>query len=234
MPNVDLKFIPKKWLGDAAILAMDWDCRGMHIHLMCIASQQEKFGHILFDENLICKLLGNLPIDEWNNRIKKQLLFCWKTKKIKNEVYFYLPGLLKYDDNVINTKVKKLNVIENENELDVSFEGFNLLDILKVNPSKSILFIKPEQATKEENSSIWTLGVQLFLPYENNEKKVRGFLAKQIKEFGSKNVAQAIAQISIGNFKPADMNAYFLGILKKMRDTENNSIKKTGRGSVAI
>ena len=51
-------FIPKKWLGDANVISMDWDCKGMHLHLMAIAWQQPLQGYIIDDENLILKVLG--------------------------------------------------------------------------------------------------------------------------------------------------------------------------------
>ena len=50
--DIGFYFIPKKWLGDATILTMDWDCKAMHFHLMCIAAQQEKQGYLIDDENI--------------------------------------------------------------------------------------------------------------------------------------------------------------------------------------
>ena len=90
-----------------------------------------------------------------------------------------------------------------------------------------------EEATKEEKSSIWTLGVELLSSQESDEKKIRGFLARQIKQYGDKAVAQAIAQMSISSVKPADIFSYLIGVIKKHKE-DGGITKKTGRGSVSL
>ena len=88
-------FIPKKWLGDASVIAMDWDCKGMHLHLMAIAWQQEPKGHLIDDDKIIRKLLSNPDIKDWEERIKPQIFSAWKQKTLNidnNErVYWYQP-----------------------------------------------------------------------------------------------------------------------------------------------
>ena len=66
-------FNPKKWLGDSKILLMDWDCRGMHLHFMAISWGNDPQGYILNDDLFLRKLISNPDIDDWNNRIKKQI-----------------------------------------------------------------------------------------------------------------------------------------------------------------
>lgn len=239
--EIGFYFIPKKWLGDATVLTMDWDCKAMHFHLMCIAAQQEKQGYLLNDDNIFRKLLGNPDINDWNDRIKPQLFSAWKQKVIKENgkqlVYWYQPGLLKsLSDNepkgrsVIKTK-KKSDFLDFDEE-NIQNEGFDLKKLLKVKPQHTILYIKPKEATKEEKASIWTLGVKLLSIQENDEKKIRGFLARQITQYGEKTVAQAIAQLSINSNSPADIFSYLVGTIKKIKDEV--PFKKTGKGSVSL
>ena len=238
--EIGFYFIPKKWLGDATVLTMDWDCKAMHFHLMCIAAQQEKQGYLLDDDNIFRRLLGNPDINDWNNRIKPQVFSAWKQKNIKENgrqlVYWYQPGLLKsLVDSDISTpvkKVKKKAEFLEFPELEAQNEGFSLKSLLKLKPQQTVLYEKPEEATKEEKSSIWTLGVQLLSSQEDDEKKIRGFLARQIKQYGDKVVAQAIAQISISSSKPADIFSYLVGTIKKIKD--DVPVKKTGKGSVSL
>lgn len=240
--EIGFYFIPKKWLGDATVMTMDWDCKSMHFHLMCIAAQQEKQGFLVDDDNIFRRLLGNPDINDWNNRIKGQVFSAWKQKVIKENgkeiIYWYQAGLLKSltDNEQILTpavkKAKKKSDFLEFPELEAQKEGFNLKSLLKVKPEQTILYIKPVEATKEEKSSIWTLGIQLLSTQETDEKKIRGFLARQIKQYGDKAVAQAIAQISINSAKPADIFSYLVGTIKKIK--EDGPIKKSGKGSVSL
>lgn len=238
--EIGFYFIPKKWLGDATVLTMDWDCKAMHFHLMCIAAQQEKQGYLVDDDNIFRRLLGNPDINDWNNRIKQQVFSAWKQKIIKENgrqiTYWYQPGLLKSltdsDINVPVKKTKKKTEFLEFSELESQNEGFNLKNLLKLKPQQTVLYEKPEEATKEEKTSIWTLGVELLSSQENDEKKIRGFLARQIKQYGDKVVAQAIAQISISGSKPADIFSYLVGTIKKIKD--DVPVKKTGKGSVSL
>lgn len=239
--EIGFYFIPKKWLGDATVLTMDWDCKAMHFHLMCIAAQQTKPGYLLDDDNIFRRLLGNPDINDWNNRIKPQVFSAWKQKVIKENGkqlnYWYQPGLLKSltDNEGVVAPVKKTK--KKEEFLDFEDpesqqEGFNLKNLLKLKPQQTILYVKPQEATKEEKSSIWTLGVKLLSSQESDEKKIRGFLARQIKQYGDKAVAQAIAQMSLSSNNPADIFSYLVGTIKKIKD--DVPVKKTGKGSVSL
>lgn len=232
-------FIPQKWLGDSTIMAMDWDCRGMHLHLMAIAWQQEKQGYILEDINIIRKILGNPDLEDWNNRIKPQLFSAWKKKVVKEngteKTYLYQPGLLKTLEAtgvvVKKTRTKK-SIDISDDFADVDFQGFNLKAILKEKPAKTILYIQPIAATTEEKTTIWSLGVQLLQQYGDTEQKARGFLSRLIKLYGDKQVSLAIAQLSLKNTNPADMHSYLVGMLKKQE--EEAPTKKSGRGHVSL
>ena len=241
--EIGFYFIPKNWLGDATVMLMDWDCKAMHFHLMCIAAQQEKQGFLLDDDNIFRKLLGNPNIDDWNNRIKKQVFSAWKQKIIKENnkqiIYWYQAGLLKSlandAEDVVELSIKKSkkkNSFLEFPELEAQKEGFDLKYLLKLKPPQTILYVKPIEATKEEKSSIWTFGIQLLASQEQDEKKIRGFLARQIKQYGDKAVAQAIAQISINSAKPADIFSYLVGTIKKIK--EDGLTKKSGKGSVSL
>jgi uncharacterized protein YdaU (DUF1376 family) len=69
------QFYPKQWLGDDKILLMSWDARAMHMHLMCIAWQQEPPCTLPNDDDLIRQWIGN-PKD-WP-RLKTQIFRAWK------------------------------------------------------------------------------------------------------------------------------------------------------------
>lgn len=231
-------FNPKKWLGDANVLAMDWDCKGMHLHLMAIAWQQNLKGHLLDDEKLIKKLLGNPDQEDWENRIKPQIFCAWKKKVIKEgnieRQYWYQPGIIKTVSEAADpstapakrTRKKKAELIEVENP---EFEGFNLDSLLKIKPTVTILY---EPSTKEDKETIWSMGVKLLQTNGVPEGKARGFIAKLIKEYSDKEVAAALAQLSLKQVSPAEVNSYLIGILKKQQ--EGGFTKKTGRGSVSL
>ena len=226
-------FNPKRWLGDANVIAMDWDCRAMHLHLMAIAWQQEKKGFLIYDEQLLLKILNRLKDDDWDNRIKPQIMKSWKKKILsengKNIEYIFQPGLVK--NEAIKKRTRKIITKNNEtvNGDEVLFDGFNLKLILKENINTTILYQSPKE---EEKSTIWNLGVQL-LSSQTTESKARSFLAKMIKQYGEKSVAQTIADISIKNTKPVQLESFIVGILKK-KATENTINNKSTTTGVVI
>src|SRR6188474_1476428 len=69
------QFYPKQWLGDDQVLLMDWDARGMHVHLMCIAWQQEPPCSLPNDDSALKKWCGNPK--RWR-KVKDQILSAWK------------------------------------------------------------------------------------------------------------------------------------------------------------
>jgi uncharacterized protein YdaU (DUF1376 family) len=82
------QFYPKQWLGDDKIMLMDWDARGMHFHLLCIAWQQPIACSVPADERIIRRWLGS-PKD-WP-RLKAQIFSAWR---LENDRWFQ-DGLLR-------------------------------------------------------------------------------------------------------------------------------------------
>lgn len=117
--NIGFYFNPKQWLGDHAIIEMDWDCRAIHLHFMCMAWQQTKKGYLLNDDKKLRKLIGNPDLNDWNERIKPQVFGAWKTATIDSKEYFYLQGLLdSYEElKALNKEFRK---IAKQNEQDMS------------------------------------------------------------------------------------------------------------------
>lgn len=70
------QFYPKQWLGDDAIMLMDWDVRGMHMHLMCIAWQQDPPCTLPDDDAQLRKWCGNIRQKKWN-KTREKLLLAW-------------------------------------------------------------------------------------------------------------------------------------------------------------
>lgn len=219
-------FNSKQWLGDASILEMDWDVRGMHIHLLCLASQQDKPGYLIYDDKLICKVL-NIDYEDWELRVKKQLLKAWKVVEVNdlfgNLIYLKQNGFVKkYVDGSEIKKKEKIadkNISNNDGEIN----GSDLTKITK----KDITQVFAEKATPEEMSTIWNLGVQLINKQTNSESKSRSFIAKLIKDYGEKSVAEAIAQLSVKNTMPAHIQSYLSGILR-------GNGKGNNRGKVSL
>lgn len=234
-------FLPKKWLGDAHVIAMDWDCKGMHLHLMAIAWQQPLKGHLLDDEKLLLKVLGNPDKQDWENRIKPQIFQAWKKKIVKEngieKIYWYQPGIIKTVENLNEheqVKPRKTRKKTNTVFIDIGecpYEGFDLKNILK---EKSTTTILHEKSTTEEKNTIWTLGVGLVKQQNESETKARGFLARLIKDYGEKHVAQAIAEISLKQIKPAEIHSFLIGVLKNKLKQEEHGKKISGRGHVVL
>jgi hypothetical protein len=71
----------KQWLGDNKVLAMDWDARGMHFHLLMISIQEEPPGSLPDDMNAIRRWLtlpsGSVDADQTWRRVKPQILAAW-------------------------------------------------------------------------------------------------------------------------------------------------------------
>ncbi len=72
----------KQYLGDNKVLAMDWDARGMHVHLLMLSIQEEPPGTIPADDAAIRRWLslplGSVDSDQTWRRVKPQLLAAWQ------------------------------------------------------------------------------------------------------------------------------------------------------------
>lgn len=224
------EFIPKKWLGDAHVISMDWDVKGMHITLIALSWQKEPQGYILNDDSFLRKLVGNPDIDDWNNRIKPQLLTAWEVTTLKDnagieKIHLVQPGVLdtvlkkqKREENslsisstpkVTKTRKKKVVLVETENP---PFDGFSLSDIAKLNTKTTILFAP---ASEEDTVNIWSIGKQFLEKHGIEKKSSSGLLARWIKKYGSQEVAGVMVELSIKNSQPADVVSFVTSILEK-------------------
>ena len=241
----------KQWLGDDAILLMDWDVRAMHLHLMCIAWQKTPPGTLPLDDAILKKWLSITNQNDWIDRIKPQLSLAWRTDADR----WHQDGLIREWDRQDNNSQKRraaanarwkkpadapetktdtisippekkteqtvLVSLEGEPHL-LETQGFSLANLLKDSAS----FRQP--ATQDERTSIWTIGVKLLKHEGFSEDKVRSYLGKLIQEHGEKIVAEAVASLSLKPIHPADAKSYLIGILR----TETS--KRKGRGRVAL
>lgn len=239
--DIGFYFNPKQWLGDHAILAMDWDCKAMHLHLMCIASQQEKKGYLVNDDKLIKKYLHITNETEWVNRIKPQILSAWKQIIIDVDgvkiSYLLLEGLTKNNDLISNhseviieSKRKKLTKKELSRIQDFG-PGFEIKNLLKDNLIMVDETNEKKELQKQHKETIWNLGLKLLVHNGCDEVQARRFTAKLISNYGEQNVAQAISQLSIKFIAPVEAQSYLIGILRKV---EKEGFKKTGRGKVSL
>jgi hypothetical protein len=71
----------KQWLGDNKVLAMDWDARGMHFHLLMMSIQEEPAGSLPDDMAAIRRWLnlpsGSVDFDGIWRRVKPQIFAAW-------------------------------------------------------------------------------------------------------------------------------------------------------------
>lgn len=75
------QFYPRQWMGDKAVLAMDWDAQAMHLWLMGIAWQSTPPCCIPNEEQLIRMWLKN-PTDETWKRVWPQIVRGWKIRGV--------------------------------------------------------------------------------------------------------------------------------------------------------
>jgi hypothetical protein len=87
------QFYPKQWLGDDQVMLMDWDARGMHMHLICISWQQDQPGTIPNDEALIRRWLKDPSQKVWK-RVWPQIQPAWR-KWGKGGDFLYSRGVLR-------------------------------------------------------------------------------------------------------------------------------------------
>lgn len=236
--NEGFEFIPKKWLGDAHIIAMDWDARAMHLHLMALAWQKEPRGYMLCDDDLIRKLLSNPEINDWNNRLKPQIFAAWEKTMFNDNgierVYWVQLGLVSTYKKATTTNTtvatpktprkKKVTLIELEE--NGPFDGFALESLAKLNPKTTILYTP---SSKEEFSNIWTIGVDLLVKHGEEAKSARGVISRWIKKYGAPDVAAVIAEQSLKNIQPAHIISFLVKILE-----ERTISKKPAKATVAL
>lgn len=227
----------KNWLSDSNIIMMDWDCKAIHMHLLCLAAQQTPPGFLLDDDKIFLKIFPHLSLEDWTERIKPQIMISWEMKSLeKNSVQqkFIYNKIFdeKAETKTRTTRTKLKNVTSGKSDLLVFTEnenqGFKIEDVLIFNNKTTILY---EPHTEDDNISIWNIGVSLLESQGKTEAQARSFIAKMIKIYGAKSVANAFVQISLKNNKPADISSYVIWFLKN-----DDDIKKTtsSRGRVSI
>ena len=249
MASTAFLFNAKQWLGDEAVLLMDWDTRAVHLHLMCLSWQQAEPGTLPNDERLLRKWVGDPPPAIWAKRIFPQLLRAWKVdgallrqeglirenerqKAEAVQAAETAAALARLPAGKPAAKGRKKKVaeavgdplarIDGEVADPDADSGFSLNSLLA---SSSDMF---QRVSEEERANIWTMGTTLLRYGTFDDAKARAFLGKQIQAFGEKRVAEAIAQMSLKPVPPAEAKSFFVGLLKGVET------KKKRRGGVAL
>jgi uncharacterized protein YdaU (DUF1376 family) len=132
----------KQYLGDNKVLAMDWDARGMHVHLLMLSVQEEPPGTIPADDAAIRRWLslplGSVDSDQTWRRVKSQLLAAWqpegdrlvnhgmveaceRKEKYRNryEIGTKKPPNLNADEDVSSSSFKDSSLEEKRQSFDV-------------------------------------------------------------------------------------------------------------------
>lgn len=250
-------FNVKQWLGDDAVLLMDWDARAMHLQLMCLAWQQDPPGRLPADEKILRRWVGNPSAEDWEERLRPQIARAWKI----DDGHWIQEGLLREWERQASNSQKRRAAANARWDKGRSAEGGSggarapgkaaaasaepdpFLEAVLGRDGEplsgpesgfnlsSVLKENAlffEQASAEERASIWSVGVKLLRHEAFDDNKARAYLGKLISELGEKRVAEAIAQLSLKALPPADGKSYLVGILK------GEANRRKGRGRVAL
>jgi uncharacterized protein YdaU (DUF1376 family) len=131
------QWYPKQYLGDDKVLGMDWDARGMHVHLLNISWQQEPPGSLPNDTEQIRRWCGS-PLDDVWRRVRPQIFCAWSLRDGR----WFNAGMVRawerqqtYKQNGSKTRAKPKQSIEDEDEKEVpdlrkekTIIGFDLED----------------------------------------------------------------------------------------------------------
>lgn len=246
-------FNVKQWLGDDAVLLMDWDARAMHLQLMCLAWQQDPPGKLPADEKILRRWVGNPSAEDWEERLRPQIARAWTI----SEGHWIQEGLLReWERQASNSQKRRAAANARWDKRSAEGAGSAAKPGRKGKPEadpfleavlgsdgeplsgpeagfnlssvlkENALFF--EQASAEERASIWSVGVKLLRHEAFDDNKARAYLGKLISELGEKRVAEAIAQLSLKALPPADGKSYLMGILK------GEANRRKGRGRVAL
>jgi len=249
MASTAFLFNAKQWLGDEAVLLMDWDTRAVHLHLMCLSWQQPEQGTLPNDAAKLRKWVGDPPDKFWVERIYPQLLHAWKVdgpvlrqeglireaarQKAEQIKQAEIEEMLsRVPPKAAAAKGRKKKVAEavgaplarmdGEIADPDANSGFSLNSLLSSNAE---IFTR---VSEEERANIWTMGTTILRYGAFDDAQVRKFLGKQIQTYGEKRVAEAIAQMSLKPVPPAEAKSFFVGLLKGVE------VKKKRRGGVAL
>lgn len=247
-------FNVKQWLGDDAVLLMDWDARAMHLQLMCLAWQQDPPGRLPADEKILRRWVGNPSPQDWEERLRPQILRAWKI----SEGHWVQEGLLReWERQASNSQKRRAAANARWDKRSAESGAASAPGRAKASKEPTDPFLEAvlgsdgeplsapeagfnlssvlkenalffEQASAEERASIWSVGVKLLRHEAFDDNKARAYLGKLISELGEKRVAEAIAQLSLKALPPADGKSYLVGILK------GEANRRKGRGRVAL
>jgi hypothetical protein len=103
MNSPAFQFYVKQWLGDRDIILMDWSARGMHLHFMCIAWQEDPPCSLPNNNSYLRKLVGNPR--GWP-KLKKQIFRAWK---LENKRWVQCGLLREYEKQRCFSESRKLN-----------------------------------------------------------------------------------------------------------------------------
>jgi uncharacterized protein YdaU (DUF1376 family) len=103
MNSPAFQFYVKQWLGDRDVILMDWDARGMHLHFMCIAWQEDPPCSLPNNDAYLRKLVGNPR--RWS-KVKKQIFRAWK---LENKRWIQCGLLREYEKQRRFSESRKLN-----------------------------------------------------------------------------------------------------------------------------
>jgi hypothetical protein len=77
----------KQWLGDNKVLAMDWDAKAMHFHLLLMSIQEEPPGSLPDDMDAIrrwlCLPSGSVDADQTWRRVRPQIFAAWSIRETR-------------------------------------------------------------------------------------------------------------------------------------------------------
>lgn len=250
-------FNVKQWLGDDAVLLMDWDARAMHLQLMCLAWQQDPPGTLPADEKILRRWIGNPSPQDWEERLRPQIARAWKI----SDGQWMQEGLFREWERQANNSQKRRAAANARWDKGRASDGEPAPKRPATGGAKADSAEDPflsevlgrdgeplsspdsgfslsavlkenaiffEQASAEERASIWSVGVKLLRHEAFDDNKARAYLGKLISELGEKRVAEAIAQLSLKALPPADGKSYLVGILK------GEANRRKGRGRVAL
>lgn len=226
----NLTIASKNWREAPQYKNLDWDARGMIIHLFSLLAEQEASSIPDFlDEANILLVLGNPDANDWNLRLKKQITIglSWKLLNSKSGSIRKFPDHFSASEVLCHPLLIGNKRGQHHKALDTKF-GFQITDILKFAPTSTILYTPPKE---HSGDTVWDDGVKLLGRNNMSALNARVFLGKMIKQYGQNPVADAIKQMSSLKQYPADARLYMQSILQ----TAQKAIRaKNGRGSVSL
>jgi hypothetical protein len=78
MKRPAFQFYPKQWLADDQVMRMNWEQRGMHMHLICIAWQQHPACTLPDNDEDLMAWLNLSDKEYWLEKLKPRIFSAWK------------------------------------------------------------------------------------------------------------------------------------------------------------